>query len=391
MTLEEEKLQREYQKARQLISKSSKSKCNLLIIGQAGVGKSTLINAIFKDKLAATGVGEPVTKNIKSYEIPGSNLRIYDTPGLEVNNLQKVKKDVFDEIKKLRKQKAENHIHFTWYCIHEDTKRLLAEERKWIEELIKEKIKVIIVLTKQVYNNEFFDYLNEQELPKIIRVGTEPKKVVEQISQQVYSPKLDTPGLESLVKTTTELIPEIARQSFINALLDIDLKKKAAYISLFFFVAGGFIIPGFIPIPFLNTKLSNIAAQALMFTSLSYIFELELQNEQILQLLLVESSLTSIHLSMDEILDKIAESVFQNLAQEIIAGGSISLSMLVIGFAYIEVLTEYKKAQLKGVEISFYQLKEMLSQKIEEYKALDFQTWIEILNGGGQILVPQEI
>ncbi|MDJ0556439.1 MAG: GTPase domain-containing protein [Microcoleaceae cyanobacterium MO_207.B10] len=391
MTPEEEKLGKEYQKARQLISESSQSKCNLLIIGKAGVGKSTLINAIFKDKLAETGVGEPVTKNIEFYEIPGSNLRIYDTPGLEVNNLQKVKKDVFYEIRKLRKQKPEKHIHCIWYCIHEESERLLTEEKKWIEELIKDKIKVIIVLTKQVSKDNFFDYLQKQKFPEIIRVGTEPMKVVEQISQQVHTSKLYTPGLESLVKTTTELIPEIARQSFINALLDIDLKKKAAYISLFFFVAGGFIIPGFIPIPFLNTKLSNIAAQALMFTSLSYIFELELQNEQILQLLLVESSLTSIHLSMDEILDKIAESVFQNLAQEIIAGGSISLSMLVIGFAYIEVLTEYKKAQLKGVEISFSELKEMLSQKIEEYKALDFQTWIEILNGGGQILVPQEI
>ncbi|NET42878.1 GTPase [Okeania sp. SIO2B3] len=80
MTPEEEKLQREYQKARQFISKNSKSKCNILITGMTGVGKSTLINAVFKDKLAETGVGEPVTKDIKSYEIPANNFRIYDTP-----------------------------------------------------------------------------------------------------------------------------------------------------------------------------------------------------------------------------------------------------------------------------------------------------------------------
>ncbi|NET42876.1 GTPase domain-containing protein [Okeania sp. SIO2B3] len=391
MTPEEEKLQREYQKARQFISKSSKSKCNILITGRTGVGKSTLINAVFKDELAETGVGEAVTKDIEYYEIPANNFRIYDTPGLEISKIKNVKKDVFKLIKDRRKRKLEEHIHCIWYCLGEWSERFEKEERKWIEELMQAKIKMIIVLTKPAYKEDFFDYLKKQELSKIIRVGTEPIQVVEQIRQQVYSPKLDTPGLESLVKTTTELIPEIARQSFINALLDIDLKKKAAYISLFLYAGSGFVIAGFIPIPFLNKKLSDVAVQTLMLVHFLYLFELELKNEQIPELLFVGTDLTLITLSMDEVLDKIAKYIFDDLAQEIIAGGSISLSMLVIGFAYIEVLTEYKKAQLKGVEISFSQLKEMLSQKIEEYKALDFQTWIEILNGGGQNLVPQEI
>ncbi|NEO56473.1 MAG: GTPase domain-containing protein [Okeania sp. SIO3B5] len=388
MNFEEEKLQREIQKARQLIGKS---KCNILITGITGVGKSTLINAVFKDKLAKTGVGEPVTKDIKPYEIPANNFRIYDTPGIERKDIKKIKQKVFKKIKEQRKRKLEEHIHCIWYCINEGTGRLEEEEKKWIEELIEKEIKMIIVLTKQAYNDEFFHYLKKQKLPKIIRVGTEPMQVVEKISQQVHTPKLDTPGLESLVKTTTELIPEIARQSFINALLDIDLKKKVAYISLFLYAGSGFVIAGFIPIPLLGKKLSDVAVQTLMLVHFLYLFELELKNEQIPELLFVGTDLTLITLSMDEVLEKIAEYTFEDIAQEIIAGGSISLSMLVIGFAYIEVLTEYKKAQLKGVEISFSQLKEMLSQKIEEYKALDFQTWIEILNGGGQSLVPQEI
>lgn len=36
-------------------------KANIIITGKTGVGKSTLINAIFSEKMAETGVGEPNT------------------------------------------------------------------------------------------------------------------------------------------------------------------------------------------------------------------------------------------------------------------------------------------------------------------------------------------
>ena len=36
-------------------------KANILIVGKTGVGKSTLINNIFREEMAETGIGKPIT------------------------------------------------------------------------------------------------------------------------------------------------------------------------------------------------------------------------------------------------------------------------------------------------------------------------------------------
>jgi predicted GTPase len=40
---------------------------NILVIGKTGVGKSTLINAIFGEETAKTGAGFPVTQYFEKY------------------------------------------------------------------------------------------------------------------------------------------------------------------------------------------------------------------------------------------------------------------------------------------------------------------------------------
>ena len=42
---------------------------NIIVAGKTGVGKSTLINAVFRDKLAETGMGKPVTDHMRKISL----------------------------------------------------------------------------------------------------------------------------------------------------------------------------------------------------------------------------------------------------------------------------------------------------------------------------------
>ena len=75
---------------------------NIIVIGKSGVGKSTLINSLFRGNFADTGLGRPVTTKIRKNVKKDYPLTIYDTPGFELSNEQQnnVKEEVLDIIQK---------------------------------------------------------------------------------------------------------------------------------------------------------------------------------------------------------------------------------------------------------------------------------------------------
>jgi len=63
---------------------------NVLVIGNSGVGKSTLINAVIGTEDAETGIGyEGTTKNIHIYLNEEIGLRLVDTAGFEPSFIRK--------------------------------------------------------------------------------------------------------------------------------------------------------------------------------------------------------------------------------------------------------------------------------------------------------------
>ena len=128
---------------------------NIIVAGKTGVGKSTLINSVFRENLAETGMGKPVTDHMRKISKKGIPLSIYDTRGFELGKevQAEVKKEVVDTISKgLATQDINKAIHCIWYCINTASNRIEPEEIEWLKELSKDnqitQVPIIVVLTQ---------------------------------------------------------------------------------------------------------------------------------------------------------------------------------------------------------------------------------------------------
>ena len=70
---------------------------NILLVGKTGVGKSTLVNNVFREQLASTGIGKPITKHLRRISKEGVPIVLYDTRGLELSESvqSEVRKEIF--------------------------------------------------------------------------------------------------------------------------------------------------------------------------------------------------------------------------------------------------------------------------------------------------------
>src|ERR687893_1101508 len=133
---------------------ASLGRFNLAIFGKTGVGKSTLINAIFGEEVARTGIGEPVTRGSHLYLDKIGHLGIVDTPGLEVGrDSREILAELGKAMATMRRLPLSEQIHVAWYCIRGMDRRFEETEADFIRRLDELGLPVLLVLTQVPYRD----------------------------------------------------------------------------------------------------------------------------------------------------------------------------------------------------------------------------------------------
>ncbi len=242
-------------------------KINILILGKAGVGKSTLINAIFQGELATTGQGRPVTSIIREYTKEGIPISIYDTPGLELTNYDEAIKDLRKLISEHRAiPDLSNHIHLAWYCISQDSRRVETSETELTDMLVEQGLPVIVVITKSAAKDQGFSNTVQELIPGAVNVVRVRAIGTEMEDGYVIPPM----GLDRLVDVTMEVTPDAARNALAAAVKDISAKERRAHKAVAAAAATAATI-GAVPIPFADATLL-IPLQITMLATISTIY-----------------------------------------------------------------------------------------------------------------------
>ena len=202
---------------------------NVLLIGESGVGKSTLINAVLKREETEVGFGMTgTTQKMEIYEGEGLPFRVIDTIGFEptffrktkaINAVKKWSKDSARKKKEEADDQEDKQIHAIWFCV-EGTRRKLFYDT--IKSMLRatgmwKSIPIVVVITKSYSSTEseenikmvkeaFRKTRQSERLKEVIPVVAAPFVIQDDI---IVPPK----GIDVLIDKTNELMPEAIRMS----------------------------------------------------------------------------------------------------------------------------------------------------------------------------------
>lgn len=196
---------------------------NIMVAGITGTGKSTLINAIFGEVLAETGVGRPVTQDISEYSNTGLPVRIWDTVGLELDaettkkTIQNIKSTISE------KSKVENQfdrIHAIWYCVNFRSSRYQGAELDFVRSLHSIGVPFIIVMTQCMGDesevNAFEHKIREMNSTMSMN-DIDVVQVCAKDFQMRGGVQIPAFGLDELVDVTVKKLPSFIKSGFIAA------------------------------------------------------------------------------------------------------------------------------------------------------------------------------
>ena len=315
---------------------------NILITGQTGVGKSTLVNAVFRAELAKEGVGRPVTQRVQRHDAPGVPVTIFDTPGIELGDAKDaVIADFKTTIASSRRGAAENFIHLTWYCVDAGQTRIQSYDVDVIKALADE-VPVILVLT-QCVDDERVSALEAAIAAEDLPIQGVPVRTLAK-ARRIGEQTIEPTGLEELVARTEQILPKAVKGAFVNAqgvVIGLKVKYARAVVAASAAAAGAV---GAAPIP-VSDAVVLMPVQIGMLGGITAVFGIEMSTQTATRLvvgLVGEGGVTQVGRQMAAGLLKVIPGV------SFVNAGVASALTAALGEAHIQLCSEMLRRQGAG-------------------------------------------
>ncbi|OJU41695.1 MAG: hypothetical protein BGN97_08520 [Microbacterium sp. 69-10] len=321
---------------------------NLAIFGKTGVGKSTLINAVFGETVAPTGIGEPVTMSEHLYLHNSGFLGLLDTRGLEIGrDTNKLIAELGTYVKQMRKGPLVEQVHVAWYCVRSADRRFEATEADFIRRLHELDLPVVVVLT-QVPSREGNLHPDSLEIARHIEtldlpiVGGRVYPVMAQGDEFSSQPQH---GLQELLDATFRVAPEGVRVA-LTAAQKVDLARKRAQANKAVLIAAGAagtvgLVAG------ADYRLQGIT-QLVLTAKIAAIYGID----QEVAAVAAAAAGAAIGVGVDRATEEVAKRMSDGgeKAQGTVTAISLGAFTLAVGYAWMAVCDQLAQGKLQGLD-----------------------------------------
>jgi uncharacterized protein (DUF697 family) len=322
---------------------------NLAVFGKTGVGKSTLINAVFGEEVARTGIGEPVTRGSHLYVDKIGHLGIVDTQGLEVGRDNKeILSELDKAMKQMRRLPLADQLHVAWFCVRGMDRRFEEAEADFVRRLDEIGLQVVVVLTQVPmregrYHPDAVELARSVEAMGLPIAGGRPFLVFARPDPFAGQP---AHGLQELLDATFRVAPEGVHEALVAA-QQIDHARKAkeaqAYIATAATAAAG---AAFIPIPF-SDAATLVPIQLGMMAKIAQVYKIKFDRAALLAIASTTAATSAGRATFGGLLKLVPGA--GTVAGGMMSAGVASSFTYAMGQAWQVVCERVAKGQLGGV------------------------------------------